>query len=348
MVKTIQKKRPIVGITLGDPAGIGPEIICKALRHKKLFTCCRPVIIGDLTIITREANNQKLKFKFLETKKISSVTPTSCIPVYNLPTKHSKCIQKGSTSPEAGLASYTYITKAVELAQAGEIDAITTAPITKESIKLAGLPYIDHTQILSAHVKGTPITILATKKLKVAHVMRHHSLVESVLQLSIEKIVTTIIHTAKGLEKTYGICNPKLIVAGLNPHNGDNGIMGDEEGRIIQPAVLKARQVGINAIGPIAADSAFPQVILGEADAAVALYHDQGHIAIKVDDWRGSYTVTIGMNVIRTSPNHGSALTISTKGLADEKSFLEAIYEACRIIEIKRSMRSGTQDHRRR
>ena len=224
--------------------------------------------------------------------------------------------------------------KAISLADNGMLDAITTGPLTKASLKLANVPYIDHTEILSAYSKGDPVTMLATRKLRVAHVMRHLSLAESIKKLSSERILKTIIETAEGIKKTLGVKNPKLIVAGLNPHNGDGGIMGDEEKLIILPAIIQAQNKGYDVIGPVAADSAFPQALLGFADAVVALYHDQGHIAVKANDWRRSFTITVGLNIIRTSPNHGSALDIAGKNIADENSILEALYQASIIAKM--------------
>lgn len=335
---------PRIGITLGDPAGIGPEIVLKSLQHDAIRRICRPLVIGSREVLEREAQAMDLPVTFTDAEATDDyVTAPSHIPVLDVATDGIASIVKGKVSAEAGRASYAYVLKAIELARAGVIDVIATAPVTKESFVLAGVPHVDHTQILAAHASGRGVTLLATRQLRVSHVMRHLSLSDSVTKLTREKIVETIVDTAHGVASAYGIDPVRVMVAGLNPHNGDGGLMGDEETRVVAPAIAEARAAGIQCWGPVPADSAFPKAILGEADVVIALYHDQGHIAVKTNNWRQSIGITVGLDILRTSADHGSALDIAGMGIAHEDSMMESIYAAADMV---RRRRRGTESGR--
>lgn len=331
----LSTNRPTIGITIGDPAGIGPEIVLKCLQYRDIYEICNPIVIASISVISEEAKRLNIRSRILPVESWPEPIGPERIYVVDVPVDGINTIQVGKVCEKAGVASYTYVLKAIELAQEKKIAAIATAPLTKESLKQAKIKCIDHTQIFSEHVRGNAVTLLATQQLRVAHVMRHLSLANSVAQLTEERVLKTIVDTAQGLAETYNLDPVKLIVAGLNPHNGDWGLMGNEEKQIILPAIKRARAAGLCVWGPIAADSAFPKAIHGEANAVIAMYHDQGHIAIKVNDWRKSYTVTVGLEIIRTSVNHGSALDIAGKGIADETSMFESICAAKNIVVLK-------------
>jgi 4-hydroxythreonine-4-phosphate dehydrogenase len=243
----------------------------------------------------------------------------------------------GRVSASAGRASVDYIEKAVELARAGQVDAIATGPINKAALKAAGVPFIGHTELL-ADLTGEErvTTMLATPGLRVVHVTRHVPLAQVAKYITRENVLETTRLTDAGL-KQMGIAVPRLAVAALNPHGGDDGLMGREELDVIGPAVESARVEGIDACGPIPADSVFFRAIRGEFDAVVAMYHDQGHIPIKTHGFERSVTVTLGLPIVRTSVDHGTAFDIAWQGLAHEESMVEAICLAAQLVPGNRS-----------
>jgi 4-hydroxythreonine-4-phosphate dehydrogenase len=237
----------------------------------------------------------------------------------------------GKVSALAGRASVEYVEKAVELVQAGRADAITTGPINKAALKAAGVPYIGHTELLAALTGEERVTtMLATPGLRVIHVTRHVGLAEVASHITRERVLETILLTDLGL-KQMGMESPRLAVAALNPHGGDEGLMGCEEIDAIGPAVEAAQAEGIDAQGPIPADSVFFRAIRGEFDAVVAMYHDQGHIPIKTHGFERSVTVTLGLPIVRTSVDHGTAFDIAWQGVADEESMVEALCLAAQM-----------------
>jgi 4-hydroxythreonine-4-phosphate dehydrogenase len=312
--------KPRIGITIGDPAGIGPEIALKVLSHPTILEACSPSLIGSLSILNRE-NPEILK-----------ILDDSRVKLIDVKVSNPSQITPGIISKEAGQASFEYMLKAISLAKASEIDAIVTAPITKASLKMANIPYLDHTEILDKEFNNQSVTLLATPELRVSHVMRHMSLKDSVTGLTEQLVFNTITQTNEVMNEIITDRPPKILVAGLNPHNSDNGLMGNEEETIIKPAIKKAKEKGVDVSGPIAADSVFPKAILGECDVVVAMYHDQGHIAIKTNNWRKSIGLTLGSGVLRTSADHGSALDIAGKNIAHEDSLLEALQVAIQIL----------------
>lgn len=312
-------ENPRLGITLGDPAGIGPEIIVKVLSDRVAYSCFQPVVFAHRGFLNRE------KPGFIETAERAGIT------FVDVSTAGPDEVPVGCVSAQAGNASYAYIEAAIAAAKRGEIDALVTAPITKAALALAKIPYRDHTEILAAAWPGEVVTLLGNPMLKVVHVMRHLSLRESVVGVSYDKVLDTIMTTHRTMRAAYSRA-PRLFVAGLNPHNGDAGLMGDEEKTIILPAVIAAQKEGVLVEGPIAADSVFPLAMEGGVDAVIALYHDQGHIAIKASDWRRSYGLTLGLPVLRSSVDHGSALDIAGRGVAHPGSLLAAIDVVLEIL----------------
>ena len=327
---------PIVAITLGDVAGIGPEVVAKALAHPEIHELCRPLVIGDARVFADPKYAAPLPA--LEIVSSAAAVPTRSawpaapgVVLLDLHNLAPEDVAMGRLSSLAGRAAVEYVLKATELAQAGAVDAVATAPLNKGAMRLAGYDYIGHTEIL-AEVTGTSrcTTMLATPGLRVTHVTRHIPFREIADQITTARILDTISITHEGM-RILGFPQPRLAVAGLNPHNGDGGLIGREEIDEIAPAVAAARARGIDATGPIPADSVFFRAIRGDYDVVVTMYHDQGHIAVKTHGFEHSITITLGLPVIRTSADHGTAFDIAGQGIATEHSMVAAITEAARM-----------------
>ena len=324
--------RPIVAITMGDAAGIGPEIIIKALSHASVYDCCRPLVVGDISVMERAGAMLGLSLRFravAEPTEACFVLPT--IDVLDLHNVDWSQVQPGTVCAEAGRAAVEYVVRATELALADEAQAIATAPLNKEAIQLGGCRFIDHTGILTAKTGSSRVTtMLVTGPLRTVHVTRHVPLRAVAPLITVERVLETIKVTDEGL-RALGIGRPRLAVAALNPHGGEGGLLGDEETAAIAPAVKSARSEGIDAHGPFPADSIFTRALRGEFDAVVAMYHDQGHIPIKVHGLEESVAVTLGLSVVRTSVDHGTAFDIAWQGIADARSMIEAIKLAAQL-----------------
>lgn len=317
--------RPLIGITLGDPSGIGPEIIAKSLAAGRLYNEVRPLVIGSGKIVKRELGGLGLQ---AEVNLVSD--PQDCkfqagtIDVFdmdNIPPD----VPYGEISIQNGIASYEYIKKSVDLALAGKLDGVATAPINKESVHQAEIEYIGHTEMF-AGLTNTPdvLTMFHVNKMRIFFLTRHMSLAKAVAYVKHDNVLRTVEHCDKAM-KYLGFENARIAVAALNPHGGDNGLCGDEEINELGPAVQSAVTKGINAFGPVPADSVFLQFESGKCDAVLSLYHDQGHIAAKVHDFLKTVSVTIGLPFIRTSVDHGTAMDIAGKGIASAVSMEESI-----------------------
>ncbi len=319
---------PFIAITLGDVAGIGPEVVVKALALPEVWDVCRPLVIGDARALTEARLGVSVPPLRVVKTVAEAMFDFGTLTLLDLGNLDVTAAPLGQISTEAGRAAVEYVLKATELAQAGAVDAVATAPLNKEAMHLAGFDYIGHTEIL-ADVTHTPrcTTMLATPGLRVTHVTRHIPFRSIADHLTIAGVLDTIVLTHEGM-KVLGFPQPRLAVAGLNPHNGDNGLMGREELDIIAPAVAAAQDQGINARGPIPADSVFFQAIRGDYDVVVCQYHDQGHIAVKTHGFEQSITITLGLPLIRTSADHGTAFDIAGRGIAHADSMLAAILEA--------------------
>ncbi len=328
---------PIVGITIGDAAGIGPEVIVKALQNEEVLKVCHPLLIGDARVF--DTLRFAAHIPIVKTvRELNPQTPVNGITLLDMHNLNIDEVEIGKVSSLTGRAAVEYVIKATELAMEGLVDAIATAPLNKEAIQLAGYHYIGHTEILS-DITGTPhcTTMLATPGLRVTHVTRHMPFREIASHITKENVLETIIITYAGM-RDLGYSAPRLAVAGLNPHNGENGLLGREEIDEITPAVMAARTKGIDIYGPIPADSVFFQAIRGDYDAVVTLYHDQGHIAVKTHGFEESITITLGLPIIRTSADHGTAFDIAGQGIANEASMLAAIVEAARIARRRKTL----------
>ena len=322
----MMNSRPIIAITMGDAAGVGPEIVVKALALEEMYALCRPLVVGDAGVLARARQMLGLR---VDLHPIADVDggrfEPGNIDVLNLANIDLTRLKVGEVSAMAGRAAVEYVLKAGQLALSGEVQGVATAPLNKEAMQLGGYDYIGHTEIL-ADLTGTPrcTTMLATGSLRVVHVTRHLPLRQVADAITRERVLETIQLAAEGLP-AMGVVEPRLGVAALNPHGGEGGLLGREEIEEIAPAVEAAQALGIDARGPYPADSIFFRAIAGEFDAVVAMYHDQGHIPVKTHGFESSVTVTLGLPIVRTSVDHGTAFDIAWQGLASPQSLIEAI-----------------------
>ena len=322
---------------MGDPAGVGPEISLKALLKPSLYSLCRPVLIGDLGILERTQGKLGLG---AELRTIDSpgeaLGKVGVIEVIDLKNIDLDSFELGKASAEGGRASIEYIERAVDLALNGEIDAITTCPINKQAISMAGSPYIGHTEMLEALCGvNAPIVMFWVRGVRIFFLTRHIPLSEAVRAVKKDRIVKAVTRIVSELSR-IGLSKPIIAIAALNPHASDRGLIGDEEEKEIVPAVKELRSRGFHVVGPVPADAVFHKAFEGEYDAVLSLYHDQGHIAAKTADFYGTVSVTLGLPFIRTSVDHGTAYDIVGKGIANSKSLEEAIKLAA---QMSRSLR---------
>ena len=336
MVNLASYVKPIIGITMGDAAGIGSEVIAKALSQKEIYRICRPIVVGDADVMTKALEIAKVRLKVNPVKEVSgSKFEYGSVDVLDLGNIDVDKLEMGKVQVMAGKASIEYIEKAVELALHGKIHAIATASINKGAIHKAGSKFPGHTEML-AHLTSTKdvTMMLVAEKLRVFHVTIHESLGHAVELIKKERVLKTIKLAHEAL-LSIGIKKPKIAVAGLNPHASDGGIFGTEEIEEIAPAIQSANEMGINAVGPIPPDTVFLRAKEGEFDGVVAMYHDQGHIPIKLLGFMIGVNVTIGLPIIRTSVDHGTAFEIAGKGVANPRSMIETIKLAAQMARIK-------------
>jgi 4-hydroxythreonine-4-phosphate dehydrogenase len=330
---------PLIAITMGDPAGIGPEIIVKAMGERAVFAQSRPVVLGDEGVLSDAVRWSKtpLKIKRIEEphEGVFRRGNLNLIPLTDL--SHEE-VPLGAPRSQGGAAAYRYIERGVQLAQGGSVDALVTAPISKEALHAAGYPFPGHTELL-AQMTGSrdEVMMLAGPRLRVALVTTHLPLRQVPDALTRERIKRTIEITAQGMKVYWGIPSPKLAVAGLNPHAGEGGIFGTEEQEVIIPAIEECRQKGMAVFGPLPADSLFFHAASGRYDAVVSMYHDQGLIPLKLLHFRDGVNITLGLPIIRTSVDHGTGYDIAGKGVADPTSLINAILLAAKMATTKKS-----------
>ncbi len=317
--------KPITAITMGDPAGIGPETVIGTMLDKDIADVCRPFVIGDIEILKRAAEVLKKSVKF---NKINVPDEAKyefgTIDVIETGDYDSGSIKWGEVQKLAGQMAYDFILKSIELGKEGKIDAVSTTPINKQAIKLIGVKEPGHTEIYQNETDSPyALTMFSCHKLRVFFLSRHVSLIDAVQYATKENVVEYVHWIDKEL-RNVGIENPKIAVAGINPHNGDNGLFGNEEKTDLFPAVEELQREGLNVVGPIPADSIFMRGKKGEFDAILSMYHDQGHIACKTLDFDKSVTITWGLPFIRGSVDHGTAFDIAGKGIASCISLIES------------------------
>jgi len=326
------KKRPIVGITMGDPSGIGPEIILKSFENEEVKNS-NIVIIGDFGVM--QSAYKMLKIDSFKLKRIQNISDCSfsneVLNIFNLNLIGKDELQPGKVNAASGSAAFECLRIAIELAKNKEIDIIATAPLNKEALHLAGHKYAGHTEIL-AELTNTDdyAMLLYDKKLSVIHVSTHISLLEAVTGLRKERIEKVIQLADHSMKRLLGKA-PSIAVAGLNPHAGENGLFGDEEIREIIPAIKNMKLKGLNVFGPVPPDTVFLKAVNGMYDVVVAMYHDQGHIPLKLLGFSTGVNITVGLPFIRTSVDHGTAFEIAWTGKASENSMVEAIKLALRL-----------------
>ena len=327
-------QKPIIAITMGDGAGVGPEIIMKALSHAEIHELCCPLVIGDADRL-RTAGiiaGTQLVVRSAPESHLGSANFTpgivNCVDLKLLPAN----LPWGKLSREAGEAAYRYLELAARLAMGGQVAAICTAPLNKEALQSAGHRFPGHTELLASLTGTAEVSMmLTTPKLKVLHVTTHIGLIDAIARIEPGLVERTIARGHDALEKS-GIENPRIGVCGINPHAGENGLFGNgEEGEKIMPAIEACRRRGWNVEGPLPADTLFYRAQRGDFDLVIAMYHDQGHGPVKVLGLESGVNITIGLPVVRTSVDHGTAFDIAGSGRADERSLIEALHQAVQL-----------------
>lgn len=326
--------KPVVSITMGYPAGIGPEIISRALANPAIRRLANFLIVGDEIVFKKAQRLTGTNLNYRLIRQAAEITfRKNNILFLDLGNVRRHGFGFGRISSSYGKASIEYIREALSLIKSKEADIIVTAPIHKHCAELSGFKYSGHTEYLAASSDTRDYAMmLMGGSLKVVLVTTHLPLKEVSACLHKDRIVDILILTDRSLKKHFGIASPRIAVCGLNPHAGEGGTLGDEEKRIIQPAVEKARKKRIGAYGPLAADAVFYKLYKGSYDCAVCMYHDQGLVALKMIGRDESVNITLGLPFIRTSPGHGTALDIAAKGIASSESMEEAIKAAVRMF----------------
>lgn len=327
-----RKNTPVIGITMGDPSGIGPEIILKSF-DKPVIRNNRILVIGDYQIM--QAIYDILKIKSFKMNRVLDVSEClynrDVLNILDLGLADMNYFRPGIIQSISGNIAFEAIRKAVELAKIKEIDTIVTAPLNKEALHLAGHKYPGHTELLAILTDTKDYAMfLYDKKLRVIHVSTHISLLEAITGLRRER-VEKVIEMADEIMKRLQVIEPRIAVAGINPHSGENGLFGNEEKKEIIPAINNMKQKGINVDGPCPPDTVFLQAIKGKYDIVVAMYHDQGHIPLKLLGFNSGVNVTVGLPFVRTSVDHGTAFEIAWQGKASENSMVEAIKLSIRL-----------------
>jgi 4-hydroxythreonine-4-phosphate dehydrogenase len=318
--------KPVIAITMGDPCGIGPEVIVKALSNKDVYGSCHPVVIGNIFAMEQAIDICGLPISIRSVEDVNeSGHNNDVIDVIDIHNLNPEDISVGKISVPCGKAAMEWVTKAGEMALAGIVHGIATAPLNKEAASLAGYESIGHMELLQ-ELSGskTVATMLLARNLRVVHLTTHRSLKIACDYVKKDRILDFLKLTHDNFVK-WGFADPKIAVAALNPHGSDGGLLGNEEAEEIAPAVNEASALGINVSGPIPADIVFHQAIKGMYDTVLCMYHDQGHIPVKVYGFEESITANLGLPFVRTSVDHGTAFDIAGKGIADSTSMLEAI-----------------------
>lgn len=337
------KEKPIVGITIGDPCGIGPEITVKSLNEKELYEISYPLVIGDKKVIEQamEIVNIKLEINVVD-NPADGKYEYGTVDILDLQNVIFDEIEFGKVTKNGGKASYEYVEKAALLAIAGEIDAIATGPISKEAINVAGFHFAGHTEILG-HLTETKdyCMMLTDKDFRVSHVTTHVAMKDVPSRITKERVLKVIELTDEAV-KLMGVSKPRIAVAGFNCHSGENGLFGDEEIKAITPAIEAASSYGIDVEGPVPPDTVFVKLLGKKFDAVVAMYHDQGHIptklvGFKLDPETGKMSamsgvnLSLGMPIIRASVDHGVAYDVAGKGIANHESLVDSVKLAAKM-----------------
>jgi 4-hydroxythreonine-4-phosphate dehydrogenase len=324
--------KPRIGITIGDPSGVGPEIVLKAVAEPDVRALCLPVIVGDAAELRKQALILGLASEYPIRHTNEFDTTDIDTPIILDTDCQTEELKWGSLSAASGRAAIAAVETAVQLCLAGKIDAMTTAPINKESLKLAGSPFPGHTEMLTA-LCGASQSLMCffAGNLRVFLLTVHCSLADAIKAITSERVAGAIELANRELER-LGVARPRIAVAGLNPHAGEHGLFGSEEASQIEPAIKQCRSKDIRVSGPFPADTLFLRAFKGEFDAVAACYHDQGLVAVKCLAFGRAVNVTLGLPIIRTSVDHGTAFDIAGKGVADHRSLVEAIKTAAELV----------------
>ncbi len=325
--------RPILAVTMGDPAGIGPEIAVRAMLAPEVRECSRSFLIGDARVFERALSVCGLSASLNRIAGPEALADRAgVIDVVHQDTADPDELQMGKVQALGGEAAYAAIRTSIDLAMAGRVAGVATTPINKESLKAAKIPFIGHTEMFAEHTGAREeMTMFTISGLKIFFLTRHLSLVEACRQITRERTLRGIENSMKALRQ-LGIETPHLAVAALNPHGGEDGLFGREEMDAIKPAIEAARARGMRVSGPVPADSVFHMARIGRYDAVLSLYHDQGHIAAKMMDFEKTVSVTLGLPILRTSVDHGTAFDIAGTGKASAVSMIEAIKVAAEYV----------------
>ena len=319
-------KKPLIAVPLGDPAGIGPEIVAKSIADRELVKIADCIVVGDKKVVE---NAVKITGEDLAVNVVEDPAEgdwrEGVLNLIDLDNIDMEKFEFGKVSGMCGKAAFGYIKKSIELAMAGKADAVATTPINKESLRAGEINFIGHTEIFGA-LTGTedPLTMFETNGMRVFFLTRHLSLREMLDKITKDRIIDYVIRCTEALRR-LGVTEGTMAVAGLNPHSGEHGLFGWVEVSEITPAEEELKKMGYNVAGPVPADSVFHQAALGRYNSVLSLYHDQGHIATKTLDFDRTIAITNGMPILRTSVDHGTAFDIAGKGIAGAVSMKEAI-----------------------
>lgn len=324
----------IIAIPMGDPAGIGPEITVKALNNKEIYDQCAPLVVGNKEVLE---NAMEVTGVTLDTNAITNPSEGKyafgTIDVISLDNIDVSELKIGEVQKQAGAAAFEYIKTSINKAMDGEVTALATTPINKESLQAAKVPYIGHTEMLGELTNSEdPLTMFEVLNMRIFFLTRHVSLKDAIGQMTTERVYTYLKRCNQAL-KQLGVEDGNIAVAGLNPHSGENGLFGREEIDEIIPGIKKAVEEGIKVEGPVPADSVFYHALNGKYSAVLSLYHDQGHIAAKMTDFERTISITNGLPFLRTSVDHGTAFDISGTGKASSVSMEECIKLAAKYSQ---------------
>ena len=326
-------RRPLLAATIGDPAGIGPEICVEAALSPEVRALSRTFLIGDARILDRALAARGLRARLNRIDGPESLADADgVIDVLHQETADPAALRMGQVQPLGGHAAYAAIKASIDLAMAARVDGVVTAPINKESLQAAKIPFIGHTEMFAEHTGAREeMTMFTINGLKIFFLTRHMSLAQACASITAPKVGSGIAKCMKALGQ-LGYDRPHLAVAALNPHGGEDGMFGREEIEGIKPAIAEARAKGWQVSGPVSADSVFYLASKGRYDAVLSLYHDQGHIAAKMMDFEKTVSVTLGLPILRTSVDHGTAFDIAGTGKASAVSMVEAVKVAAEYV----------------
>lgn len=327
------KNKPVIGITMGDAAGVGPEICLKAIAHPDALKICAPVVFGDASVLTEASRRCGLDMppRVISPERFPAGAQSGEPTIVDFAALAGYRVRPSKVDQRCGEAAYKYIEAAISHALAGNVAAVATAPINKEALNLAGIHYAGHTEIFTERTGAKRSCMMLTSDIITCSLVTAHLPISRVSEeITADRVLGVIELTADAIEKLRGR-KPRLIVCGLNPHAGESGLFGDEEIRAIIPAIETARRKGVDIEGPLSPDSAFFKKMRDRADAYVCMYHDQGLIPFKMIAFETGVNITLGLPIVRTSVDHGTAFDIAWQGKAGADSLIQAIRYAVKL-----------------